>query len=166
MIFVTVGTHEQGFERLIEKIDELVCNHVINEEVFIQKGYTKYKPKYCKYEDMIGYNEMEKMVKSSRIVITHGGPGSILIPWKYNKVPIVVPRNPKYNEHVDEHQILFTKRLEKMNKVIPIYNINDINGAIIRYDEICTNCKVNFEKNTDNFTNSIASIADELLGNG
>ena len=33
MIFVTVGTHEQPFNRLIQKIDELKKDGIINEDV-------------------------------------------------------------------------------------------------------------------------------------
>lgn len=33
MIFVTVGTHEQPFNRLIKKIDELKKDGIINEDV-------------------------------------------------------------------------------------------------------------------------------------
>ena len=36
MIFVTVGTHEQPFNRLIQKIDELKKDSIINEDVIIQ----------------------------------------------------------------------------------------------------------------------------------
>lgn len=165
MIFVTVGTHEQEFQRLIKKVDNLVGNKIINEDVFIQKGYTKYTPQYCKYKDMIGYDEMEQMVKSSRIIITHGGPGSIIIPWRYNKVPIVVPRNPQYNEHVDEHQILFTKRLEMTKKVIAVYDINDIDNAIMNYNKLSSNCEADFKANTDKFVNSINDISHKLLRN-
>lgn len=32
MIFVTVGTHEQPFNRLIQKIDELKKDGIINQE--------------------------------------------------------------------------------------------------------------------------------------
>lgn len=35
MIFVTVGTHEQPFNRLIKKIDELKKDGIINEDVII-----------------------------------------------------------------------------------------------------------------------------------
>ena len=38
MIFVTVGTHEQSFERLVKEMDRLVETGVITEEVFIQTG--------------------------------------------------------------------------------------------------------------------------------
>lgn len=47
MIFVTVGTHEQPFNRLIQEVDHLVETGVIKEEVFIQTGYSTYEPKFC-----------------------------------------------------------------------------------------------------------------------
>ena len=45
MIFVTVGTHEQQFNRLIKEVDRLVEEGIIKEEVFIQIGYSDYDPK-------------------------------------------------------------------------------------------------------------------------
>ena len=48
MIFVTVGTHEQQFNRLLKKVDELVENGFINEEVIIQSGFSTYIIKKCK----------------------------------------------------------------------------------------------------------------------
>ena len=48
MIFVTVGTHEQPFNRLIQKIDELRKDNKIQEEVIIQTGFSTYEPKYCR----------------------------------------------------------------------------------------------------------------------
>lgn len=44
MIFVTVGTHEQPFNRLIKKIDELKKDGIINEDVIIQTGFSTYEP--------------------------------------------------------------------------------------------------------------------------
>lgn len=49
MIFVTVGTHEQPFNRLIQKIDELKKDGIINEDVIIQTGFSTYEPKYCQW---------------------------------------------------------------------------------------------------------------------
>ena len=39
MIFVTVGTHEQPFNRLIQKIDELKKDGTIQDDVIIQTGF-------------------------------------------------------------------------------------------------------------------------------
>ena len=40
MIFVTVGTHEQPFNRLVKAVDELKKDGVIVEKVIIQTGYS------------------------------------------------------------------------------------------------------------------------------
>ena len=49
MIFVTVGTHEQPFDRLLLKIDELKKQQVIKEDTFIQTGFSTNKPKNCRW---------------------------------------------------------------------------------------------------------------------
>lgn len=139
MIFVTVGTHEQGMDRLFIELDRLIEDSIITEKVFAQIGYTQYKPKNFKYSEMIDYIEMDQLIKKSNIIITHGGPGSIFHPLQYGKTPIVVPRNPDLNEHVDNHQILFTKRLEKENKIIPVYEIEELIDKIKNYKEIVKN---------------------------
>ena len=51
MIFVTTGTHSQGFDRLIQKMDEIAGK--INEEVIMQIGSAKYKPKNAKFFNFI-----------------------------------------------------------------------------------------------------------------
>ena len=44
MIFVTVGTHEQPFNRLLKKIDELKKDGIIHEDVIMQTGFSTYEP--------------------------------------------------------------------------------------------------------------------------
>ena len=44
MIFVTVGTHEQPFNRLIQKIDELKKDGTIQDDVIIQTGIVTMRP--------------------------------------------------------------------------------------------------------------------------
>ena len=60
MIFVTVGTHEQPFNRLIQKVDELKKDGVITEDVIIQTGFSTYEPKYCQWSKLIPYQQMIK----------------------------------------------------------------------------------------------------------
>ena len=73
MIFVTVGTHEQPFNRLIQKVDELKRDGIIKDDVIIQTGFSTYEPKYCQWSKLIPYQQMIKNVADARIVITHGG---------------------------------------------------------------------------------------------
>ena len=100
MIFVTVGTHEQPFNRLVKKVDALVANGSIQEEVVMQTGFSTYKPEHCKWQKMMSFDEMQQNLKNARIVITHGGPSSFIEALQFGKVPIVVPRQEKFHEHV------------------------------------------------------------------
>ena len=116
MIFVTVGTHEQPFDRLIKCVDELKRDNKIKENVIIQTGYSNYEPQYCEWQKLYPYQQMLDLVKNARIVITHGGPSSFIMPLQIGKIPVVVPRQKQYDEHVNDHQLKFTKEVaERMN---------------------------------------------------
>ena len=58
MIFVTVGTHEQAFDRLIKEVDRLKKEKIITEDVFIQTGYSTYQPEYCEWSKFVKFDEM------------------------------------------------------------------------------------------------------------
>jgi len=161
LIFLTVGTHEQGLDRLLIELDRLVEVGEIKHEVFAQIGYSKYIPKNYQYKEMLSYKDMDTYVKTSDIVITHGGPGSIFHPLQYGKIPIVVPRNPEFKEHVDDHQILFTKRLENLQKIIAVYSIDELAVKVDNYKNLILGCKIgNFEK--DNFIRSFEKLIIRL----
>jgi len=122
MIFVTVGTHEQPFNRLIQKVDELKKDGTIQDDVIIQTGFSTYEPKYCQWSKLIPYQQMVKNVADARIVITHGGPASFIMPLQIGKTPIVVPRQHQFNEHVNDHQV-------EVRKECGAENGNDYSGG-------------------------------------
>jgi UDP-N-acetylglucosamine transferase subunit ALG13 len=166
MIFVTVGTHEQSFDRLIKEIDRLKGEQVIKSSVFIQSGYSNYEIENCEYKKMIDYSEMVGKTQEADIVITHGGPGSIMLPLSYDKIPIVVPRQHQFDEHVDNHQILFTKRLEQENKILAVYEIDRLKELIINYEQRTNKIFTNQERNRNNlprFINRLNTITEELF---
>lgn len=163
MIFVTVGTHEQQFNRLIKKIDDLIGENIIKEEVFMQIGYSNYLPVNCDYKELITYEEMTKYIMCANIIITHGGPGSIFLPLQYNKIPIVVPRNPLYKEHVDEHQIKFVKKMESQNKIIAVYDIEEIEECIFQYEHSSMKICVSDNSNLGSFIEKIEEICKGLI---
>jgi UDP-N-acetylglucosamine transferase subunit ALG13 len=162
LIFVTVGTHEQGMDRLFIQLDKLIESGYIKEEVFAQIGYCNYTPKNYEVKKMIGYDEMDDYVRKSDIVITHGGPGSIFHPLQYNKVPIVVPRNPEFDEHVDDHQILFAKRLEKNSKIIGVYDIEDLNDVISSYKELTQKCNT-YSSSKNEFVRKFDKVISQIM---
>lgn len=164
MIFVTVGTHEQQFNRLIKFIDELKRDKVIVEDVIMQTGFCTYQPKYCEWHKLISYKDMEKNVRDARIVITHGGPASFIMPLQIGKVPIVVPRQEIFHEHVNNHQVDFAEQIEKrMGTIIPIYNIEDLKDTIINYDSIVASMNSSMGSNNKQFNKKLGKIVDGLF---
>lgn len=117
MIFVTVGTHEQQFNRLVQCVDELKGQGDITEDVIIQTGYSDYVPRFCVYSEFFSHEDMIRNVETARIVITHGGPSSFIMPLQIGKVPVVVPRSRKFGEHVNNHQMEFVKRAAELQKI-------------------------------------------------
>lgn len=164
MIFVTVGTHEQPFNRLIEKMDELVANGDIKEKVVIQYGFSTYDAKHCEMHKMMSFDEMQQTFKNAHIVITHGGPSSFVEALQYGKVPIVVPRQLKFNEHVNNHQVDFIKLIaERMNNIIPVYDIGDLGKTIADYDTIVKTKNSGESSNNKKFNENLEKIVDGLM---
>ena len=162
MIFVTVGTHEQQFNRLIEEVDRLKGEGIIAEEVIIQTGYSTYEPQYCQWKQLFSYEEMIKYVSDARIVITHGGPSSFIMPLQIGKVPIVVPRQKKFGEHVNDHQVEFAQKVvERMNDIILVQDITQLDKVILDYDEVISRIKHCIENNNTIFCERFSKIIND-----
>ena len=164
MIFVTVGTHEQPFNRLVECIDGLKKDGTIAEEVIIQTGYSTYKPKYCKWQKLFPYQEMIKLVDEARIIITHGGPSSFIMPLQIGKTPIVVPRRYEFNEHVNDHQVSFSKAVaERMGTIIVVDEMDKLGKTITNYDEIIGWMESGLKSNNELFNEELEKIVNKMF---
>ncbi|MDD3809814.1 MAG: glycosyltransferase [Erysipelotrichaceae bacterium] len=164
MIFVTVGTHEQQFNRLVQFIDELKRDNHIKEDVVIQTGYCTYEPKYCSFQKLFPYDEMVEKVNAARIVITHGGPSSFVMPLRIGKIPIVVPRQKGYHEHVNDHQLEFCTELEnRRHNIIVVSEIDSLREIIADYDKIVARMEATQADNSDNFNNRFKQIVKEMF---
>lgn len=164
MIFVTVGTHEQPFDRLVKAVDELKRDGVITEEVIIQTGFSTYEPTYCQWSKLIPYQQMIKNVEDARIVITHGGPASFIMPLQIGKTPIVVPRQHQFDEHVNDHQVEFARNVaERMGTIIPVEDISKLGEVIRNYNVIVAKMGHGMSSNNEKFCDELETIVDGIL---
>ena len=164
MIFVTVGTHEQPFDRLLKCIDKMVEEGKITDKVIIQKGYTEYEPKYCESHKLISYDDMQKYINDADIVVTHGGPASFIAPLAIGKIPIVVPRKKDYNEHVNNHQLEFSKEVEKrMGNIIVAETDEEIEDAIINYSKKIKKITNSNNSNNKKFNDALIKEIESIL---
>jgi UDP-N-acetylglucosamine transferase subunit ALG13 len=156
-LFVTVGT--APFERLISCIDEVA--KLLNYKIIVQKGITKYVPKNVDYFDFIEYERYIQFMKEAKIVISHGGIGSILLILKNNDNFILVPRLKKFHEHNDDHQIEICKILKKYEIAEYVLDLNNLKSVIELNINKNNNKKINISlsnlliKNIQNYIYSI-----------
>ena len=92
MIFVTLGSQKFQFNRLLKKMDSLIEQGIITEEVFAQKGKSDYTPRHFDSIDFLDREKFVEKMQKSNLVITHGGTGAIIGAVK--KGTFLVPRQP------------------------------------------------------------------------
>jgi len=130
MIFATVGTHTQSFNRLLEEIDKLAARGKLKEKVVAQIGHSTYEPKNIEWFRFTTPNEFKKLCRKANIIVTHSGAGSTIVALSSNKSVVMVPRLKKFGECVDNHQLQLTKKLEEEGKIIGVYKIGYLEDSI------------------------------------
>ena len=128
MIFVTIGTHPDQFDRLIRRIDEIAP--LIKEEIIVQKGFTKYIPKNVKYFEFT--DKMDEYYKNARLVIAQSATSLIEFILRYGKPVITVPREAKYKEHINDHQVEFAEYFSKKSGVLMIRDMKKITPELLK----------------------------------
>ena len=162
MIFVTVGTHEQQFNRLVEYMDHWAENH--DEEVIIQTGFSTYEPQKAKWQKLFGYKEMDNLVKKARVIITHGGPSSFIAPLQIGKTPIVVPRKREFDEHVNNHQVNFCNQVAtRMGTIVVVEDITKLGEILDDYDDVIAGMKKENKSNNTKFCEELEKIVEGMF---
>ena len=122
MIFVSVGTQDKSFTRLLELIDKEIDKGFIKDEVIVQSGYTKYNSKNMKILDYVSKDDFNNYIKTCDLLITHGGVGTIFTGLENNKKVMVMPRLKEYKEHNNNHQLDITNSFEKEGYILSFNN--------------------------------------------
>ena len=161
MIFVTVGTHEQQFDRLVRAVDELKENGTLSEPVFIQTGYSTYEPKHCGHAAFVSFRQMNKHMTEADVVIAHGGPSSFIEAMAAGKVPVVVPRRGDLGEHVNDHQADFVRIVaERQGGIVPVYDVAELAYAIERARELSRG--VEFKSHNAEFCEELGRLIEGI----
>ena len=158
MIFVTLGTQDKSFKRLLKAVEREKLNGNIKEKVIVQAGYTKYKSEVMEIFDTIPKDEFEEYMAKASLVITHGGVGSILTALDNNKKVIAVPRLARYKEHTNDHQKQIVDEFEKNGYILALRDTSKL-GDVLKSVKKFTPKK--YESNKKNFQKIITDYIDE-----
>lgn len=160
MILVLLGTQNNSFHRLLEKVDELIEKDVVNEKILVQAGYTKYESKNMRIFDLIPQEELDRYQEQADLIITHGGVGSIISSIKKGKKVIAVPRLHEYQEHVNDHQKQIVESFNKKGYIIGIDDVEELESAIIRMQDFTP---VKYEENKEKSNSKMLKIIEEFI---
>ena len=158
MVLVMLGTQNNSFHRLLEEVQKCIDKKVINEEVIVQAGSTKFKSDDMKIFKLMPAEELNKYIQKANFVITHGGVGSIVTCLKMGKKVIAVPRLHKYGEHVNDHQLQIIETFDGQGFIKGVKDVSELEETIKQLTDFEPQ---KFVSNTEN----IIKIIDNYIEN-
>jgi UDP-N-acetylglucosamine transferase subunit ALG13 len=126
MIVVTVGTHEQPFDRLVGAVAALE----VEEPMMVQYGSSRLPHGRGEWIDYMSFDELAERAAGARAFVCHAGVGSILLARRLGHRPIVVPRLHELGEHVDDHQLQLARRLDAAGVVTMVKDETQLAAAL------------------------------------
>lgn len=135
MIFMTLGTVSFQFDRAVNWLSVLLENDVISEPIFLQYGSSDPSRllghPLVTLEPIINARQITELVENSRLIISHGGQGSTRMLAAVGCSFILLPRLKKYDEHIDNHQLLFAKAVENFG-IKSCYSLEEFKSAVLQ----------------------------------
>lgn len=156
MIFVTLGTQDKKFKRLLEAVEKLE----IDEKIIVQAGSTDFESEKMEIHKFLNSKKFEQYMKEARIVITHAGVGTIISGLSMNKKMIVAPRKQEYKEHVNNHQEQILETFSKEGYIIPLSDFTKLKETIIEANNFIPK---KFISNNKNFVKCLDKEITRLI---
>ena len=130
MIFVTLGTQDKQFNRLLDWVQKAIDEGHITEEVYVQAGSTKFTSNDMIIYDLLDVDRFEEIMDKCDVLITHGGVGSILTGLRKNKKVIAVGRKKEYGEAESNHQQDLIDEFEKDGYILGLNKYEDFDAVL------------------------------------
>jgi UDP-N-acetylglucosamine transferase subunit ALG13 len=102
-VVVSLGTQQDfGFRRLVERLVAILPRDV---EVLWQTGSTDVTGLGIDPRPKVPAAEMNQALAMADAVVAHAGTGIALAALEAGRLPVLVPRQSRQGEHVDDHQL-------------------------------------------------------------
>ena len=159
MIFVTLGTQDKNFDRLLVAIDREIKNGNIKGKVIVQAGITDFHSDDMEIFDLIPKDEFENLMKKCDLLITHGGVGSILTGLSHGKKVIAAARLSKYKEHINDHQVQIVQDFAKKGYILELSDFSKLDEVLEKSKKFKPK---KYKSNTMNMIKMLEDYIDNL----
>ncbi|MBX3483739.1 beta-1,4-glucuronosyltransferase WelK [Phenylobacterium sp.] len=129
LLFATVGA-TLPFDRMVDMVAQAAADGSITEEVLIQTGEGGRRPADLDVRETIPFEEVQEILREARIVVCHGGTGSLITALREGCQVIAVPRLEELGEHYDNHQAEITDAFRRRGLVLEAQTPEDLRAAL------------------------------------
>lgn len=130
MIFVTVGNSLRPFLRLLNAVDQAAERGLLQKDILYQSGHSTFEATVGRTIPFLSRDDFSKAVREASVIVSHAGAGTILACASAGKKPVLVPRQKRYDEIVDDHQIEMCELLEETGRAFYVRDINQLTDAV------------------------------------
>lgn len=128
MIFLTVGTGPDGFDRLVRGVDDIAPD--LDEPVCAQIGRGEYVPEHLDWFRFTSEAAIHDLYREADLVVAHAGAGTLLTALSYGTPVVVLPRLAGRGEHTDDHQLELARALGDRPDVRVVSDTDELAAAI------------------------------------
>lgn len=129
LVFVSTGTDKRfPFVRLIRWVESWAELHPEKASVLVQAGITPSEvlPSVREYHP----EEMSRVLARSHAAVLQGGPGGIMKARANGVLPILVPRQGRLGEAVDDHQVEFGRWAAQRGLTVTVETQESLHAAL------------------------------------
>jgi len=113
-VVVSVGTHEQPFQRFLDAMTDIIESRPDVTWV-VQYGTGQWLEREgVRAAPYFASGEMQQLVADADVLVSQCSPGTIFGALEARTWPVVVGRRKRYDEHVDDHQVRFAQIATEM----------------------------------------------------
>jgi UDP-N-acetylglucosamine transferase subunit ALG13 len=125
---VTLGSHPRyGFRRLVERLVRVLPDGI---DVLWQTGATDVSGLPIAARREVPDAELRRAMAEADLVVAHAGIGSAIAALDAGRVPVLVPRDPAFGEHVDDHQQQIGAALRRLG-IATVRDVDRLTGEAL-----------------------------------
>lgn len=129
MIFLTVGS-QLPFDRLVRAVDELFDEGILRERVFAQISHGTYRPKNFEAVVSLDKRSFDRTFETCSAIIGHAGMGIITMALDFGKPLLVMPRQKRYQEVVNGHQVALASKFEALGHILVAHDEHELPAKV------------------------------------
>ena len=134
IVFATVGA-TLPFDRLIELVASAKARGVLTGRVIAQVGEGGRVIEGFETHESIPFDEVKALLRRAKMVVCHGGTGSLITALQAGCKTIAVPRRFYRGEHYDDHQLEITGAFAGRGLIAVADTQDDFDAAVRAWDD-------------------------------